>query len=103
MTATTTPQTPLQKVCEIVEREARAWFGDVQIAKVDVGEEEDSEGWSFLAITLFVTEPDLLDPKRLVGLIGKLRDALSSEIGEERFPLVMYDEETTLRERNAEV
>ncbi len=102
MTATASAQTGLQRVVEIVEREARSRFGEVQIANVEVSEDEDTEGWPFLAINVIVHDSRKLNSAKLVGFIRKLREALEHEAGEDRFPVVTYDEARPSCENPAE-
>lgn len=91
MTATTTAETPLQRVLEIIEREARARFGDALVGEVEAMEDEDDDGWQFLVVRVLITDPDQIDQDRLVGFVRKLREALERDANETRFPVVTYD------------
>lgn len=90
MNASAKAETPMQKIVEIVEQEAQKRFAKAMIDRVVVTEGADGDEESILKIYVVLTDPDKIDPRKVVGFIGHLRNALEGEAGEKRFPLISY-------------
>ena len=90
MNASVQAETPTQRIVEIVEREAKKRFAKAMIDRVVVSEGIDGDEDSVLKIYVVLNDPDKVDPQKIVGFIGHLRNALEGGAGELRFPLVSY-------------
>lgn len=90
MNATVSAETPIQRVVEIIEREAVRRFPEAVVDRVIVEEASEFSDDDVLKVSVVLGDPEAIRPAAVVSFIGQLRRLLEGEAGEERFPVVSY-------------
>lgn len=99
MTATTSAQTPIQRIVEIITVIAEARFDAATVDHVDVIENGDQE---LLSVRVIVRDDATIPGSRMTGFIREIREALEERANEFRFPVVSYVPKSEVEEKNAE-
>ncbi|MEL6767576.1 MAG: hypothetical protein AAFP17_10380 [Pseudomonadota bacterium] len=98
MNASSKPTTRCQSIVDVIMRTAKASFGEAQIDRVDLGDDEDGE---FLRVVVVVKEAENLSDEALASFIRIVRSALEDE-GDDRFPLISYVNDSEMQRATAE-
>lgn len=88
MNASTDARTPVQRVVAVIEKEAQKRFKEASVQRVIV-DESDNEG-DTLRVFVVLNDPDSVKGKEIAGFIERVRNALESQLHDDRFPLVSY-------------
>jgi len=77
----------LEKIKNVVDREAKKLFCKAGFGRVYIHEKELRD---VLHISIFVENTDSLESNDTLGFIGYLKETLENEMNDERFPLISY-------------